>query len=205
MKPFRFARVNILEDGAAKSLMTSDVKDASELKDLIDMKRSYRKNPLTNRDVFTDYKYTVAMISHGCRFNVNYMSPNKIEVSTMTERTSYLGGIIAAAVYKKATGSLHITALDIVVGANIYADPCEDYELTDQLALMIGLFGNLRKIAPVVFADKIKVEYNVFVELPDPSDKTAMSCKVSKEKIARYSKAVTQRVVEFNVLGKLDA
>ena len=201
---FSVARVHVWDVEARNTVVSQKIKDPSEIKKLINMKRSYKKDPDTNRDVSTTYQYSITLVRDGCEFKAKYSDPNDIEVSA-TDADPFGASIVARLSYKKATGDLHIKRLNIVFGANSYAAPLTHEEIEGQLTRALAMFSYVRDIAPVVVGDKLKPTYKVADKSAASGDwhDNAPDYNMTTRDFAAYKAAVKKQLADFNIVAKL--
>ena len=199
---FSFARVEVHDRESATPYVRKDIKDPSEIKGLINMTRSYMKDPDTKRLVLTPYEYNVKLVRDGYELTVEYMSPTDIEVSAYT--TELNAAISAKLTYKKATGDLHIKQLNAMFNMDIYEKAPSDAEVTLKMARTLAMFRIVHDIAPLVVSDKLKPTYTVVGhDTGYDLHKVGATLKEKAKKSAAYKAAVKKQLADFNIIAKL--
>jgi len=193
---FSVAHVDVWDTEADDSFVRKDIKDPSEIKELINMSYSYKKDPETKRQVLTSYKYSVNLVRDGCELSGEYESPTDIKVSATIKKPCSLG-IFAKLVYKRVTDDMHVKRLRVVVGANCYGAHLTDYEIAEQLARVFAMFSYVRDIAPVVVGYNLNPTYRIFKKWPLPAHAGA------DRDFAAYKEEVARQLDEFNIIAKL--
>lgn len=193
---FCVARVDVWDAEADDAVVSKDINDPSEIKELINMSYSYKKDPETKRQVATSYKYSVKLARDGCELSGEYESPTDIKVSAAIKKPCSLG-IFAKLVYKRVTGDMHVKRLRVVVGANCYGAQLTDEAFAEQLARVFAMFSHVGDIAPVVVGDKLNPTYRIFKKSPLPARTGTM------RDYDDYKEAVSRQLTEFNIVAKL--
>jgi len=193
---FSVAHVEVWDAEADDAVVSKDIKDPSEIKELINMSYSYKKDPETKRQVLTNYKYSVKLVRDGCELSCEYESPTDIKVSATLKKPCSLG-IFAKLVYKRVTGDMQVKRLRVVVGANCYVAQLTDDAFAEQLARVFAMFSYVRDVAPVVVGDNLNPTYRIFKKWPLPVHAGTV------RDFAVYREAVSRQLAEFNIVAKL--
>jgi hypothetical protein len=185
---FCFASAQVWDDKEKHSFLRGNISDLAEIKSLVNMNRSHKKNGRPR-----DYKYTVAVARDNYRLYLKYEGSRKVAVMATAEEPFNIG-IFAKPFYERETGSFRLTKLDLVHKVDVYADPCEDAAYTAQLTGLVQMFHVVHDIVPVIIGKDIAVHCSVGINLDDPTElKTIARCKA----------VAMKRLTDFNLLARL--
>ena len=185
---FCFASAQVWDDKEKRSFLRGNISDLTEIKSLINMNRSHKKNGRPR-----NYKYIVAVARDNYRLYIKYDGARKVEVMTTAEEPFNIG-IFAKPLYEKETGSFRLTKLALVHKVDVYADPCEDAAYTVQLTGLVAMFRVLHDIVPVIIGKDIAMHCSVGTNLDDPAE---------LKTIARCEAVAMKRLTDFNLLARL--
>jgi len=189
-------------DGDEKYTADSEnAEDLSLIKQNVNMRRSYKTRPRKRKEVLTNYRFNAIVVrKDGSKFAIKYTSPFVIEFAVLTDTPFTM---VAMAVYDKATDSVQITRGDLLFSFDVYADPCEDSEYTEQLTRVLACFRILQEITPVTFAAKFRLETKVVLESEDPLHTAMLERDKNTKTISRCVKVAKKRLSDFDLLAKM--
>jgi len=199
---FSVARVEVRDPESATPYVSKDITDLSEIKGLVDMNRSYMKDPDAKRQVLTAYEYNIKLVRNGYEFTAEYTSPSEMEVFTRTTESGLFIG--AKLTYKRATGELHIKRLNVTFNMDVYTEAPSDAEVARKMAGALAMFRIVRDIAPLVVGEKLKPSYTVVGHDTNYDfHKDSKTLKEKAKKSAAYKAAAMEQLADFNLLARL--
>ena len=192
------ARVSVSDPQINPTRVCTDIKDLSEIRDLINMRRSYKKDPVTNRDVReSDYSYEIELVREGCLFRVCYSAFKEMTILAKDKEDCYSRDYLYAKLtYKKPTGVLRIRELNVVVEAK-----SEEDDVMEKFHRAFAMFLHVREIAPVIVGDKVKPKYGVCCD--SLYRDSGLKHKEGGAKRQAFKAGILKQLTDFNVLAKL--
>ena len=190
------ARVSVRDPAINLIKVCTDINDLSEIKDLVNMRRSYVKDTITNRDVrIYDYGYFINLVRDDCTFRAEYNVYDELTVMATAKLFSN-DSLYAKLSYKKPTGVLRLRELKVKVEAKSEAD-----DVMEKFQRAFAMFLHVREIAPVIVGDKVKPKYVVICDsLYRDSN---LKRKEGGAKRQAFKVGILKQLTDFNILAKL--
>jgi len=198
---FSVSRVEVQDSESATPYVRKDITDPSEIKDLINMNRSYKKNPNTNRDVLAAYEYHIRLVRDDYELTAECTKPSDIDVLASTMEMDVC--IWAKLSYKKDSGVLQINRLSVTYNVDIYEELPSNAEIAEKLARVVAMFRIIREIAPLAVGGKAQPTYKVGFQSAYFPPENGMTRKEKADKSVAYKAAVAKQLADFNIVAKL--
>jgi hypothetical protein len=198
---FSVSRVEVQDSESATPYVRKDITDPSEIKDLINMNRSYKKNPNTNRDVLAAYEYHIRLVRDDYELTAECTKPSDIDVLASTMEMDVC--IWAKLSYKKDSGVLQINRLSVTYNVDIYEELPSNAEIAEKLARVVAMFRIIREIAPLAVGGKAQPTYKVGFQSAYFPPENGMTRKEKADKSVAYKAAVAKQLAAFNIVAKL--
>ena len=190
------ARVSVRDPAINLIKVCTDINDLSEIKDLVNMRRSYVKDTITNRDVrIYDYGYFINLVRDDCTFRAEYNVYDELTVMATAKLFSN-DSLYAKLSYKKPTGVLRLRELKVKVEAKSEAD-----DVMEKFQRAFAMFLHVREIAPVIVGDKMKPKYVVICD--SLYRDSGLKRKEGGAKRQAFKAGILKQLTDFNVLAKL--
>jgi len=190
------ARVSVRDPAINLIKVCTDINDLSEIKDLVNMRRSYVKDTITNRDVrIYDYGYFINLVRDDCTFRAEYNVYDELTVMATAKLFSN-DSLYAKLSYKKPTGVLRLRELKVKVEAKSEAD-----DVMEKFHRAFAMFLHVREIAPVIVGDKVKPKYVVICD--SLYRDSGLKRKEGGAKRQAFKAGILKQLTDFNVLAKL--
>lgn len=190
------ARVSVRDPAINLIKVCTDINDLSEIKDLVNMRRSYVKDTITNRDVrIYDYGYCINLVRDDCTFRAEYNVYDELTVMATAKLFSN-DSLYAKLSYKKPTGVLRLRELKVKVEAKSEAD-----DVMEKFQRAFAMFLHVREIAPVIVGDKVKPKYVVICD--SLYRDSGLKRKEGGAKRQAFKAGILKQLTDFNVLAKL--
>jgi hypothetical protein len=190
------ARVSVRDPAINLIKVCTDINDLSEIKDLVNMRRSYVKDTITNRDVrIYDYGYFINLVRDDCTFRAEYNVYDELTVMATAKLFSN-DSLYAKLSYKKPTGVLRLRELKVKVEAKSEAD-----DVMEKFQRAFAMFLHVREIAPVIVGDKVKPKYVVICD--SLYRDSGLKRKEGGAKRQAFKAGILKQLTDFNVLAKL--
>ena len=190
------ARVSVRDPAINLIKVCTDINDLSEIKDLVNMRRSYVKDTITNRDVrIYDYGYFINLVRDDCTFRAEYNVYDELTVMATAKLFSN-DSLYAKLSYKKPTGVLRLRELKVKVEAKSEAD-----DVMEKFQRAFAMFLHVREIAPVIVGDKVKPKYVVICD--SLYRDSGLKRKEGGAKRQAFKAGILKQLTDFNVLTKL--
>ena len=190
------ARVSVRDPAINLIKVCTDINDLSEIKDLVNMRRSYVKDTITNRDVrIYDYGYFINLVRDDCTFRAEYNVYDELTVMATAKLFSN-DSLYAKLSYKKPTGVLRLRELKVKVEAKSEAD-----DVMEKFQRAFAMFLHVREIAPVIVGDKVKPKYVVICD--SLYRDSGLKRKEGGAKRQAFKVGILKQLTDFNILAKL--
>lgn len=201
---FSYASVYV-SDCENDRVVNKPIADPSELRELIDMERSYKVCPDLGREIVTDkYFYEVNLARDGCKLDVLYAAPTDINVRCASRKA----GLYAELNYDRASHALRVLGVHATFRVNeAAAEPPTDAAVAKELSRVVAMFRVVGEIAPLTVAEGAEVAYGHPIhELAKSLGAAAGFGDLPGEtspRAAALRERVQQQIADYDVLAKL--